>query len=224
MSTTKGRSMRSKVEKQMTRETGRMQQEPGWSSALLLPHVAYAKSRLPERRSALPSSVSLLAFMVRRIELGSEFMSVNQGHNLMKLLLKNAWLSVDGLRIMPNLTHLTLEFIRLDDEDLSKLNECFPCLQILNLIGVGGLKDPNIDLHQLKICHWERVIGSKVIFFQVFTENIDINSLELEIPISTNSYELFEAVKPEYLLQLFIGINEAKLAPRFSREMMHFLD
>ncbi|KAL5207411.1 hypothetical protein ABZP36_031846 [Zizania latifolia] len=120
-------------------------------------------------------------------------------HNLMKLLLKNAWLSVDGLRIMPNLTHLTLEFIRLDDEDLSNLNECFPCLQILNLIGVGGLKDLNIDLHQLKICHWK-------------------------IPISTNSYELFEAVKPEYLLQLFIGINEAKLASRFSREMMHFLD
>ncbi|KAL5221669.1 hypothetical protein ABZP36_026382 [Zizania latifolia] len=206
-------------------------------------------------------------------------------HNLMKLLLKNAWLSVDGLRIMPNLTHLTLEFIRLDDEDLSKLNECFPCLQILNLIGVGGLKDPNIDLHQLKTCHWEVSnvprsltihapnlvylelkcvrpdilildtpsmstlkltvdklgpnvqIGGLVSLtnlriesldlkslFQVFTENCDISSLELEIPISTNSYELFEAVKPEYLLQLFASINEVKLAPRFSCEMMHFLD
>lgn len=61
------------------------------------------------------------------------------GHNLLKLGLKNAWLSVDGLEIMPNLTHLMLEFIRLDDEDLSKLNECFPCLQILDLIGVGGV-------------------------------------------------------------------------------------
>jgi len=55
---------------------------------------------------------------------------------------------------MPNLTHLTLEFIRLDDEDLNQLNECFPCLHTLNLIGVGGLKDPKIHL-QLKTCYWE---------------------------------------------------------------------
>uniref|UniRef100_A0A453E5X1 F-box domain-containing protein n=2 Tax=Aegilops tauschii subsp. strangulata TaxID=200361 RepID=A0A453E5X1_AEGTS len=76
-------------------------------------------------------------------------------HNLLKLALKNAWLSVDGLEIMPNLTHLTLEFIRLDDEDLSKLNECFPCLQILNLIGVGGLENPKIHLSQVKTFRWE---------------------------------------------------------------------
>ncbi|XP_051231135.1 F-box/LRR-repeat protein At4g29420 isoform X1 [Lolium perenne] len=76
-------------------------------------------------------------------------------HNLVKLKLKNAWLSVAGLKIMPNLTHLALEFIRLDDEDLSALNRCFPCLETLNLIGVGGLKDPKIDLPQLKTCCWE---------------------------------------------------------------------
>ncbi|OEL13049.1 F-box/LRR-repeat protein [Dichanthelium oligosanthes] len=75
--------------------------------------------------------------------------------NLVRLGLKNAWLSVDGLKKMPNLTHLTLEFIRLDDEDLNQLNECFPCLHTLNLIGVGGLKDPKIRLLQLKTCHWE---------------------------------------------------------------------
>lgn len=75
-------------------------------------------------------------------------------HNLLKLGLKNAWLSVDGLEIMPNLTHLTLEFIRLDDEDLSKLNECFPCLQVLNLIRVGGLKNPKIHLSQVKTFRW----------------------------------------------------------------------
>lgn len=75
--------------------------------------------------------------------------------NLVQLSLKNAWLSVDGLKKMPNLTHLTLEFIRLDDEDLNQLNECFPCLQNLNLIGVGGLKDPKIHLLQLKTCRWE---------------------------------------------------------------------
>lgn len=76
-------------------------------------------------------------------------------HNLSKLGLRNAWLCVDGLKIMPNLTHLALEFIRLDDEDLSKLNECFPCLQILKLIKVGGLKDPKIHFPQLKTCCWE---------------------------------------------------------------------
>ncbi|KAI8553642.1 hypothetical protein RHMOL_Rhmol05G0032100 [Rhododendron molle] len=31
--------------------------------------------------------------------------------------------------MMPTLTDLTLEFIRLDDEDLSKVNSCFPSLQ-----------------------------------------------------------------------------------------------
>uniref|UniRef100_A0A0A9D7M0 FBD domain-containing protein n=1 Tax=Arundo donax TaxID=35708 RepID=A0A0A9D7M0_ARUDO len=75
--------------------------------------------------------------------------------NLVTLGLRNAWLSVDGLKKMPNLTHLTLEFIRLDDENLDKLNECFPCLHTLNLIGVGGLKDPKIHLPQLKTCRWE---------------------------------------------------------------------
>ncbi|BAF04195.1 F-box/LRR-repeat protein At4g29420 [Oryza sativa Japonica Group] len=205
-------------------------------------------------------------------------------HSLLKLRLKNAWLSVDGLKIMPNLTHLTLEFIRLDDEDLNKLNECFPCLQILNLIGVGGLKDPKIHLHQLKTCHWEvsnvprsltirapnlvrlelkcvrpdmLILDTPSMFtlkltvdklgpnvqadglvslknlriesldlkslLQVFAENHDITTLELELPTSTNKYELFEAVKPEYLLQLFAGISEVKLAPRFSCEMTHCL-
>uniref|UniRef100_A0A453E5Z1 FBD domain-containing protein n=1 Tax=Aegilops tauschii subsp. strangulata TaxID=200361 RepID=A0A453E5Z1_AEGTS len=76
-------------------------------------------------------------------------------HNLSTLRLRKAWLSVDGLRVMPNLTHLALESIRLDDENLSTLNECFPCLHTLNLIGVGGLKHPKIHLPQLKNCHWE---------------------------------------------------------------------
>lgn len=76
------------------------------------------------------------------------------GCNILKLELKNTWLSVDGLNPMPQLTNLTLEFLRLDDEDLNRVNECFPGLQVLNLIGVGGLKEPKIDLKYLKICHW----------------------------------------------------------------------
>lgn len=55
---------------------------------------------------------------------------------------------------MPMLTSLTLEFIRLDDENLNKVNECFPSLKVLNLIGVGGLKEPMIRLLHLKACHW----------------------------------------------------------------------
>lgn len=61
---------------------------------------------------------------------------------------------MDGLTPLPKLTSLTLEFIRLDDEDLNKINTCFPSLQVLHLLGVGGLKDPKIKLLHLKTCHW----------------------------------------------------------------------
>lgn len=75
-------------------------------------------------------------------------------HSLLELEVKNAWLSVDGLNPMPMLTKLTLEFIRLEDEYLNRLNECFPGLQVLNLIGVGGLTDPKIHLLNLKAFRW----------------------------------------------------------------------
>uniref|UniRef100_A0A0D9UXU5 FBD domain-containing protein n=1 Tax=Leersia perrieri TaxID=77586 RepID=A0A0D9UXU5_9ORYZ len=65
----------------------------------------------------------------------------------------------------------------------------------------------------------DRVIGSKI----PHAKNHGIVTLELELPTSTNSYDLFQAVKPDYLLQLFASINEVKFAPRFSREMMHTL-
>eukprot|EP01018_Ginkgo_biloba_P001362 Gb_14075 [translate_table: standard] len=70
------------------------------------------------------------------------------------LELRNAWLSVEGMRKMGTLTNLTLEFIRLNDESLTVVNECFPALERLNLINVGGLKDPCIHLPQLRFCHW----------------------------------------------------------------------
>lgn len=79
---------------------------------------------------------------------------LSAGGSLLELVVRNAWLSVEGLKTMPNLTKLTLEFIRLDDEHLDKVNKCFPSLQVLNLIGVGGLKEPKIHLPQLKVCHW----------------------------------------------------------------------
>ncbi|KAJ9167920.1 hypothetical protein P3X46_019509 [Hevea brasiliensis] len=72
-------------------------------------------------------------------------------------LVKNAWPSVDGLNPLPVLTSITLESTRLDDEDLSKANHCFPCLQVLNLIGVGELKEPKILLFHLRTCRWTLV-------------------------------------------------------------------
>lgn len=202
------------------------------------------------------------------------------GLNLIKLGLKNAWLSVDGLKKMPNLTHLTLEFVRLDDENLDQLNECFPCLHTLNLIGVGGLKDPKIHLLQLKTCHWEvsnipmslvvhapnlvslelkcvrpdslildtpslstlkltieklsataqvdglvsltnlRIESLDLIsLFPAFVGGRAIRTLELELPESASQYDLFEAIKPDYLLRTLASISEVNLAPRFSCEL-----
>ncbi|CAL9105667.1 unnamed protein product [Musa textilis] len=75
-------------------------------------------------------------------------------HDLVNLEVRNAWLSVEELKPMHKLTSLTLEFIRLDDANLDKVNECFPSLQALNLIRVGGLKEPKIHLLQLRVCTW----------------------------------------------------------------------
>ncbi|CAL5215054.1 unnamed protein product [Lathyrus oleraceus] len=75
-------------------------------------------------------------------------------YGLVQLVIRNAWLAVDGLCLMPTLTNLTLEFVRLDDEDLNMINTCFPNLTQLNLIGVGGFKEPSINLSRLQICQW----------------------------------------------------------------------
>jgi hypothetical protein len=83
------------------------------------------------------------------------FLVLFAGNKLVKLEVRNAWLSVDGLKLMLKLTSLTLVFIRLDDEDLEKVNECFPHLQFLSLMDVGGLKRPRIHLSYLKTLFWK---------------------------------------------------------------------
>nr|KAJ0196414.1 hypothetical protein LSAT_V11C700358020 [Lactuca sativa] len=65
-------------------------------------------------------------------------MMIFVGQNLIELELKNAWLAVQNMNVMPMLTSLTLELIRLDDKNLTELNTCFPNLQVLNLIDVRG--------------------------------------------------------------------------------------
>ncbi|KAG6521095.1 F-box/LRR-repeat protein At4g29420-like [Zingiber officinale] len=73
---------------------------------------------------------------------------------LLNLEIRNAWLSVKELMPMQTLTSLNLNYIRLDDENLEKVNECFPSLRVLNLIDVGGLKEPKIQLLQLRTFTW----------------------------------------------------------------------
>ncbi|KAD4180361.1 hypothetical protein E3N88_28952 [Mikania micrantha] len=53
---------------------------------------------------------------------------------------------------MPMLTSLILEYTHLDGQQLDKW---FPNLQVLNLVQVTGLQDPNIRLLNLKTCLWD---------------------------------------------------------------------
>ncbi|KAI0487997.1 hypothetical protein KFK09_027820 [Dendrobium nobile] len=109
---------------------------------------------------------------------------LEQCSNLLNLEMKNASLSVAGLKPMLNLITLRLEFIRLDDEDLDKVNECFPSLQILKLIGVGGLRKPKIALTQLRICHW--TVSNFPLSLAIHAPNL----VELKL----------ECVEPKYLV------------------------
>ncbi|EOY30537.1 hypothetical protein QUC31_020223 [Theobroma cacao] len=125
------------------------------SDDLYLSDVGFVKEWLPKICGDL-RKLSISDFWIQSCWRKSDVLSLISSccNNLMELELKNAWLSVDGLNPMTRLTNLTLEFIRLEDEDLSKINDCFPSLRVLNLVGVGGLKDPKIHLLHLKACLW----------------------------------------------------------------------
>ncbi|KAI3447087.1 hypothetical protein Pfo_003752 [Paulownia fortunei] len=122
---------------------------------LFLSDVNFVKAWLPKVCGDL-RSVSISDFWVQSCWRRSDVLPLISSYclKLQELEIKNAWLSVDGLTPMPKLTTLTLEFIRLDDENLEKVNECFPWLQVLNLIGVGGLKEPRIHFMHLRTCQW----------------------------------------------------------------------
>ncbi|KAJ7969494.1 F-box/LRR-repeat protein family [Quillaja saponaria] len=125
------------------------------SNDLYLTDFRFMKEWLPIIGEGL-RSLSISDFWVQSCWRRSEALSLISSYclSLIKLEIKNAWLSVDGLCPMPTLTSLTLEFVRLDDEDLSKINNCFPSLRDLNLIGVGGLREPKIHLLHLRTCQW----------------------------------------------------------------------
>lgn len=122
---------------------------------LFLSDVDFVKEWLPEVCLDL-KSVSISDFWVQSCWRRTDVLSFISSYclQLLQIEIKNAWLSVDGLTPMPSLTVLTLEFIRLDDENLEKVNDSFPLLKVLNLIGVGGLKEPKIHLVHLRKCHW----------------------------------------------------------------------
>ncbi|KAK3027102.1 hypothetical protein RJ639_042396, partial [Escallonia herrerae] len=115
------------------------------SDDLYLTDVKFVGEWLPKVSQRL-RSVSISDFWVQSCWRRSELLSLISSycHGLLELEVKNAWLSVDGLNPMPMLTSLTLEFV----------NDCFPSLQVLKLLGVGGLIDPRIHLLKLKTCHW----------------------------------------------------------------------
>ncbi|KAL5572457.1 hypothetical protein UlMin_022054 [Ulmus minor] len=119
---------------------------------------------------------------------------------LVELELKNTWLSVDGLNIMPKLTNLTLDFVRLDDEDLNKVNCCFLGLQVLNLIGVGGLKEPKIDLLHLKSFHW--TVSNAPLSLIIMAPNL------IELKLECNKPKLLVLDTP-CLSDLHLTIEEA---------------
>ncbi|KAA0034102.1 hypothetical protein IC582_023389 [Cucumis melo] len=143
------------VEKSLGRISYEHDDVEDWSDDLFLTDVGYAKEWLPAIGKNL-TSLSIVDFWVQSCWRQSKILALITlcCCNLLELELKNAWLSVDGLHRMNSLKYLTLEFIRLDDEDLSELNNNFPHLEVLNLIGVGGLNEPKIRLLHLKTCKW----------------------------------------------------------------------
>lgn len=125
------------------------------SDDLFLTDPSFMEEWLPSVSRDL-KSLSVSDFWVQSCWRRSEALSLISStcHRLGKLVVRNAWLSVDSLCLMPTLTNLTLEYVRLDDEDLSRINACLPNLTELNLIGVGGLKEPKINLSHLRTCQW----------------------------------------------------------------------
>ncbi|XP_076923292.1 F-box/LRR-repeat protein At4g29420-like [Bidens hawaiensis] len=84
-------------------------------------------------------------------------------HNLVNLKLTFGYLSMQNLHPMPILKSLTLECIKIDEDDEhlnDQLNKCFPNLQVLNLDYVSGLNDLKLHLLNLQTFHWVVFYGS----------------------------------------------------------------
>ncbi|GAV62186.1 F-box-like domain-containing protein [Cephalotus follicularis] len=134
-------------------------------------------------------------------------------HCLLEIEVKNAWLSVDGLSPMPTLTNLTLEFIRLDDEDLDKVNDCFPFLRVLHLVGVGGLKDPKINLLHLRTCQW--TVSNAPLSLSICAPNLEKLILKFKklMVDSLKGAERVQVISLESLFNVFPNVSTLTLGP-----------
>ncbi|VYS64322.1 unnamed protein product [Arabidopsis thaliana] len=172
------------------------------SKDLYLTDVEFVKEWLPRVREDL-EILSISDFWIQSCWRKSDILALISSNcsKLVKLEVKNAWLSVVGLTEMPNLRYLTLEFIRLDDENLEKVNDCFPFLQELNLIGVGGLKEPRIHFLHLKSCHW--TVSNAPLSLAIVAPNL----LELKLKCNMPKSLLVETPK---LVQCHLSVEDAE--------------
>ncbi|KAK9705412.1 hypothetical protein RND81_07G054900 [Saponaria officinalis] len=127
---------------------------------------------------------------------------------------------------MSSLTSLTLEYVRLDDENLSKLNDCFPCLETLNLIGIGVLSDPKIYLRHLKSCWW--TISNAPLSLTIFAPklvNLKLDcvrprSLVLETP-SLSDFHLILETTGSFSTSDLPHLQKLQLKSNFLRDLIH---
>ncbi|PWA66822.1 F-box/RNI-like superfamily protein [Artemisia annua] len=122
---------------------------------LHLTDVDFIMEWLP-RVSETLKSLSITDFFIQSVRRRTNvlFLISVYCQNLVDLELKYAWLFTPTLNPMPMLTTLTLEQVRFSDKLLNELNECFPNLQVLNLIDISGLVYPIIRLLNLKSFHF----------------------------------------------------------------------
>ncbi|KAL0726716.1 hypothetical protein Bca4012_022809 [Brassica carinata] len=173
------------------------------SKELYLTDIEFVRAWLPRVRDDL-EMLSISDFWIQSCWRRSDVLALISSNcsKLVKLEVKNAWLSVVGLTPMPNLRHLTLEFIRLDDdENLEKVSDCFPFLQVLNLIGVGGLKEPRIHSLHLKSCHW--TVSNAPLSLAIVAPNL----LELRLKCNKPKSLVLETPK---LVKFYLSVEDAE--------------
>ncbi|GKB59783.1 F-box/LRR-repeat protein [Tanacetum coccineum] len=121
----------------------------------------------------------------------------NYCHKLVELKVKHARLSVDSFNPMLMLTSLTLESLHLYDGNITKLNMCAPNLQVLNLLSVYGLADPQIHLLNLKSCELTSTIILQSLslitpkLIRLRLEGIRASKLYVEAPMLSHFHTYF---------------------------------
>ncbi|KAH0901331.1 hypothetical protein HID58_040834 [Brassica napus] len=172
------------------------------SDELYLTDIEFVRVWLPRVRDEL-EMLSISDFWIQSCWRRSDVLALVSSNcsKLVKLEVKNAWLSVVGLTQMPNLRHLTLEFIRLDDENLEKVSDCFPFLQVLNLIGVGGLKEPKIHFLHLRSCHW--TVSNAPLSLAIMAPNL------LELRLKCNKPKSLVLDTPK-LVKFYLSVEDAE--------------